>query len=62
MINLRIFTSIHEKQMNATIENRIHEMENPGYRFPIRFGKRDYIVAAAVAAICLFMIIWGYYL
>ncbi|MHC6202548.1 hypothetical protein ACYULU_05055 [Breznakiellaceae bacterium SP9] len=45
--------------MKAEIEKRISEMENPSYQFPLRFGKRDYLFAAAIGALCLSLLIAG---
>ncbi|MGN0587442.1 MAG: hypothetical protein ACI4JF_09160 [Oscillospiraceae bacterium] len=52
----------YEEKLNAEIEKRISEMEQSDYVFPKRFGKRDYIILAAVAAVCLVMIIVGAYI
>ncbi len=46
-------------ELNAEIEKRIEEMEQPGYEFPRRFSKADYIVTFTVAFICLALIIAG---
>ncbi|MCD7947769.1 MAG: hypothetical protein LUG13_05665 [Oscillospiraceae bacterium] len=59
---MKYFSFIDENQMNTDIENRIQEMEDPAYRFPRRFGPRDYITVAVVAVVCLFFIIVGYHL
>lgn len=48
--------------MDADIRERIREMERPDYRFPARFQKRDYLIAAAAAVICLAFLVGGYYL
>ncbi|MCC8122602.1 MAG: hypothetical protein LIO58_03590 [Oscillospiraceae bacterium] len=59
---MKYFSFIDEKQMNADIETRIQEMEDPSYRFPKRFARRDYITVAVVAGICLVLIMIGYHL
>ncbi len=41
------------------LEARIAAMEQPGYQFPARFGRKDYIAVAIVAAVCLVLIIIG---
>lgn len=62
MLGLKLLKGIDEERMKADIGERVREMESPDYRFPQRFGRRDYIIAALVAAFCLGMLIWGYYL
>lgn len=52
----------YEEKLNEEIEKRISEMEQKDYVFPKRFGKRDYIILAAAAAVCLVMIIVGAYI
>lgn len=49
----------YEEQLDAEIERRICEMEKNDYEFPKRFAKKDYIILALVAAICLAMLIIG---
>ena len=46
-------------ELQNEIENRIYRMEDPGYEFPVRFSKKDYIFTAAVALICLAAVIGG---
>ena len=46
-------------ELQNEIENRISRMEDPGYEFPVRFSKKDYIFTAAVALICLAAVIGG---
>ena len=46
-------------ELNAEIEKRIEEMEKPGYEFPRRFSKVDYIATVTVAFVCLALIIAG---
>lgn len=46
-------------ELNAEIEKRIDEMEQPGYEFPRRFSRTDYISTFTVAFICLVLIIAG---
>lgn len=49
----------YDKKLAEEIEKRISEMESEDYEFPKRFGKRDYIIFAAVCAVCLILIIAG---
>ncbi len=41
------------------LEARIAAMEQPGYDFPARFSRKDYISVAIVAAVCLVLIVIG---
>lgn len=41
------------------LEERISAMEQPGYDFPARFSRKDYISVAIVAAVCLVLIVMG---
>jgi len=50
------------QRVQAEIEEKIEEMEQPGYHFPKRFGARDYAAVCIVAGICLFFLIWGAFL
>ena len=45
--------------LEEKIEEKIIEMESPSYEFPKRFGKKEYIAVAVVAAICLALILLG---
>lgn len=47
------------EELETLIEHRIEEMESKDYEFPKRFSKRDYIVTAFVAVICLAAVIAG---
>lgn len=49
----------YDRKLAVEIEKRISEMESGDYEFPKRFRKRDYIVLAAVCAVCLILIIAG---
>lgn len=49
----------YDKKLAEEIEKRISEMETEDYEFPKKFGKKDYIVLAAVCAVCLILIIAG---
>lgn len=51
-----------EKLLDEEVEKRISEMEAPGYEFPKRFSKKDYIVTAAVILLCLAAVIAGGFL
>lgn len=46
-------------EFERQLEERIAEMEKPGYRFPARFGRKDYVSAAIVSAVCLVLIVIG---
>ena len=52
--------SNYEEELNAEIEERLSEMENPDYAFPRRFGKKDYIIAAAIVVIGILVLIVGW--
>ncbi|MDE6763118.1 MAG: hypothetical protein K2J73_05515 [Oscillospiraceae bacterium] len=49
----------YDKKLAEEIEKRISEMESDDCEFPKKFGKRDYIVLAAVCAVCLILVIAG---
>ena len=46
-------------KLEDIIEQKIGEMESPGYEPPKRFGRRDYLAVALVAAGCLALILAG---
>jgi hypothetical protein len=48
-----------ESELDAAILRKIDEMEDPDYRFPKRFSRKDYILTASVALICLVLIFVG---
>ena len=55
-------TTARDSQAEAfeqQLEARIAAMEQPGYQFPARFGRKDYIAVAIVAAVCLVLIVMG---
>lgn len=52
----------YEKNLDDEIEKRIEIMESSDYIFPQKFNKRDYIVSAVVAILCIAIIIYGAYL
>ena len=55
-------TTARDSQAEAfeqQLEARIAAMEQPGYQFPARFGRKDYIAVAIVAAVCLVFIVMG---
>lgn len=43
-------TTDFEAELNAEVERRLAEMEEPGYEFPERMKKVDWIIAAAIMA------------
>ena len=45
-----------EAELNAEIEKRLAEMEEPGYEFPERMKKIDWIVAGIIMAVCLVVV------
>ncbi|MBK8801590.1 MAG: hypothetical protein IPN71_05930 [Fibrobacteres bacterium] len=49
-------------QLNQWIEERIQLMEAPGHAFPQRFSKGDWLLVAAVATLCLAVIVAGAFL
>ena len=42
-----------ESELNAEVTRRLAMMEEPDYEFPERMRKGDFVVAGAIAAICL---------
>lgn len=49
-------------QLQEEIERRILRMEQENYRFPKRFGRKDYVAAALAALGCLVMLVIGAWL
>lgn len=54
--------SEYEKALHEEIEKRLEEMEKPDFEFPQRFSKRDYLITAVVAVVCLVILIIGAYI
>ena len=55
-------TTARDSQAEAferQLEERISAMEQPGYQFPARFNRNDYVSVAVVAALCLVLIVMG---
>lgn len=55
-------TAARDSQAEAfeqQLEARIAAMEQPGYQFPARFSRKDYLWVAFVAAACLVLIVMG---
>ena len=50
------------KEADKEIEKKIIEMEKKDYQFPDKFSRKDYILTAATAIICLLTLIAGAYL
>lgn len=46
-----------EELINSETENRLREMEQPGYEFPKQIGRVDVIIMAAGFVISLLLII-----
>ena len=42
-----------EKELDAEVTRRLGMMEEPGYEFPERMRKSDFVIAGAIAAVCL---------
>jgi hypothetical protein len=49
----------HDVILNKEIIKRIEAMERRDYIFPARFSKRNYIIVAIVAIVCLVIMIIG---
>ena len=50
------------KEAEKEIENRITEMEKTDYQAPEKFSRKDYILTAVAAFICLLTLIAGAFL
>ena len=50
------------KEAEKEIENRITEMEKTDYQVPEKFSRKDYILTAVAAFICLLTLIAGAFL
>ncbi len=48
-----------QNEFERQLEERITALEKPGYQFPARFGRKDYVSVAVVAAVCLVLIVIG---
>ena len=46
-------TNDFETELNAEVEKRLAMMEEPGYEFPERMRKSDFVIAGIVMAVCL---------
>lgn len=46
-------------EFEKELEGRLALMEEDGYGFPKRFSRRDYIVVALVAIVCLLGLVAG---
>lgn len=42
-----------ETELNAEVTERLGMMEEPGYEFPERMKKVDYVIAGVLMVICL---------
>ena len=42
-----------ETELNAEVTKRLAMMEEPGYEFPERMKRADFIVAGVIMAVCL---------
>ena len=45
-----------EAELNAEVTRRLDMMQEPGYEFPQRMGKRDFAVAGVLMAVCLVLV------
>ena len=45
-----------EDELNAEVTRRLGMMEEPGYEFPERMKKIDFIVAGVIMAVCLVVV------
>ena len=54
-----IKTATPDAEFERQLEERIAAMEKEGYQFPARFGRKDYVSVAVVAALCLVLIVIG---
>jgi len=45
-----------EAELNAEVEKRLGMMEEPGYEFPERMKKADFVVAGIIMAVCLVVV------
>ena len=45
-----------EAELNAEVTERLGMMEEPGYEFPERMKKADYVIAGVVMAVCLILV------
>ena len=42
-----------DTELNAEVTKRLAMMEEPGYEFPERMKKSDFIIAGIIMAVCL---------
>ena len=45
-----------ETELNAEVTKRLAMMEEPGYEFPKRMKKVDFVVAGVLMAVCLVVV------
>lgn len=45
-----------ETELNAEVTKRLGMMQEPGYEFPERMKKADFIIAGVIMAICLVVV------
>ncbi|MDR0519600.1 MAG: hypothetical protein LBG82_06075 [Clostridiales Family XIII bacterium] len=48
--------------IESELERRIADMEDEGYEYPKRFGRRDYIFVGIAVALCVFAVVAGAFL
>ena len=48
-----------EQKLNEQTLDRIAQMERPGYPFPRRFSRGDYVLWAVITLFCLLMLVLG---
>ena len=45
-----------ETELDAEVTKRLAMMQEPGYEFPERMGKGDFIIAGVIMAVCLVIV------
>ena len=45
-----------EEELNAEVTKRLAMMEDPGYEFPARMKKVDFVIAGVIMVICLVIV------
>ena len=48
--------SSFEIELNAEVTKRLGMMEQPGYEFPERMKKADFVVTGVIMAVCLVIV------
>ena len=45
-----------EEELNAEVTKRLAMMEDPGYEFPARMKKVDFVIAGVIMVVCLVIV------